>query len=282
MPELILSKAVEYFASKTQGLADLDLERPWKWGDYEEGVRFAFFRTYEELRDLAARLGAERAGSGHPLSVAQRILSQYNAAYRDLQAVLLGVSDQDGAQTPAEGEWSLREAVIHIIETERSFFSVLYYTLESDRLDDDRPLKIPDAAWDAIWAGDTFERVQEKAPLSELLAYYAALHSRVIDEFLGITLEQISLPSMFWEKTPMPVEFRLHRFDSHLRQHTIQAEKTLGILGLSPSEAHRLLRLIYTALAEVEGVLMGSGELGIEKRQALAEAIRSRAQEITG
>ena len=30
----------------------------------------------------------------------------------------------------------------------------------------------------------------------------------------------------------MPIEFRLHRFDSHLRQHTIQAEKTLaGLVG---------------------------------------------------
>lgn len=281
MSEPILSRAVEYFASKTLGITDAELERPWKWGDYDEGVRFAFFRTYEELRELAARLGAERARSGHPLSLAQRILSQYNAAYRDLQAVLLGVSDPDGARTPAEGEWALREVVLHMIETERSFFTVLYYTLESAHRGESPPQDVSEAAWNALWAGDAFEQVQEKAPLSGIWAYYTTLHARVMDEFLGISIEQLNLPSWFWENTPMTVEFRLHRFDSHLRQHTIQAEKTLEMLGLHPTEAHRLLRLIFAALAEVEAVWMDSGEPGLGTRQVLAETIRSRADDIS-
>src|SRR3712207_6856353 len=43
----------------------------------------------------------------------------------------------------------------------------------------------------------------------------------------------------------LPLRFRLHRFDSHLRQHTIQAGKTLEGIGRAPSEAKRLLQLIY-------------------------------------
>ena len=49
MGEINIVQAVEEFARVTQGAAAADLERPWVWGAYdEEGVRFAFFRTYEE------------------------------------------------------------------------------------------------------------------------------------------------------------------------------------------------------------------------------------------
>ena len=87
-----LDHAVERFADLTQDVPDLDLDREWAWGAYEsEGIRFAFFRTYEELRELAVRTAAERAARGRIASSAQRILYQYHTAYRGLEAALLGV-----------------------------------------------------------------------------------------------------------------------------------------------------------------------------------------------
>ena len=80
----------------------------------------------------------------------------------------------------------------------------------------------------------------------------------------------------------MPLRFRLHRFDSHLRQHTIQAAMTLEAAGHAPSEARRLLRLIYAALAEAEGATIDAPEIGMERRQAVAAAIVARADEIAG
>ncbi len=54
-----LAQSVETFAYLTQSLTDADLDRAWAWGDYEsEGVRFAFFRVYEELRTLAVQAGS--------------------------------------------------------------------------------------------------------------------------------------------------------------------------------------------------------------------------------
>lgn len=44
-----LAGAVEKFSAITHAYTDQDLERKWTWGAYDEGVRFAFFRTYEEL-----------------------------------------------------------------------------------------------------------------------------------------------------------------------------------------------------------------------------------------
>lgn len=78
----------------------------------------------------------------------------------------------------------------------------------------------------------------------------------------------------------MTLRFRLHRFDSHLRQHTIQVQKTLVALKEEKSEAHRLLGLIYAALAELEGELVGAGDLGDADQSELAKTIENRADEI--
>jgi hypothetical protein len=69
----------------------------------------------------------------------------------------------------------------------------------------------------------------------------------------------------------------MHRFDAHLRQHTIQVEKTLQALGHDGGEARRLLRLVYRALAQTEGVLLGAAGLGQEEQSTLAREIRRRA-----
>ena len=104
MKETTLIQAVEKFTAITHKLSDDDLELPWTWRAYNEGVRFAFFRAYEELRSLAAVLITERTTLGKPITTAQRALAQYHAAYRDLQAVLIGVDEGlIGYSIPAKG-----------------------------------------------------------------------------------------------------------------------------------------------------------------------------------
>ena len=280
MAHTSLAAAVEKFSASTHAFSDQDLEREWTWGAYDEGVRFAFFRVYEDLRKLAARLLAERSASGTTLTAAQHILEQYQAAYRDLQAVTLGLSDKTAAREPAEGEWPLLRAVLHIVGAERAFYAVNHYAVERLRVAEERPEEMPDETWEAYWFSDDFEQVIESQSLSKAMAYYDTLHQRVIADFAGIQEAELEAPAVFWEGEPMPVEFRLHRFDSHLRQHTIQVEKTLIMLDLQPSEAKRLLRLNYNALAEVEGGLIGAPEFGSERRDVLAEKISNRADEL--
>jgi len=277
MDSRMLESAIFEFAELTCDLPDRELERDWVWQDYDEGVRFAFFRNYEDLSTLAARLEAERKV---PFSEAQRILAQYHAAYRDLQALLLGIDDELALQEPAEGEWPLRSVLVHFVQAEGTFFAIVYYTLERQRSADGRPLEMPDEAWEAFWAGDSFEQLKEKGRFSELLAYYDQLHNRVLEAFSGISSNELDLPVVFWESTAMPVRFRLHRFDSHMRQHTVQIQKTLDILARRPNEARRLLRLIYNALAKVEAACLGNGEIGEKDCQALAMQLAVRTGEI--
>ncbi len=272
-----LESAVFNFAKLTWNLPDHELDREWVWGDYDEGVRFAFFRNYEDLCTLAARLEAERK---EPFSEGQRILAQLQAAYRDLQAILSGVDDASAIQEPAKDEWPLHRVLAHIVQAERTFFAIVLYTLERQRSGDGRPLEMSDKAYEAFWTGDPFEQIKEKGSFSELLAYYDILHSRVLESFSTVTDDELQLPVVFWESTPMPVRFRLHRFNSHLRQHTIQAQKTLDMLARRPNEARRLLRLIFNALAKVEGARLGNTGIGEEQCQAIAEQINQRTHEI--
>src|SRR4030067_233222 len=119
--------------------------------------------------------------------------------------------------------------------------------------------------------GDSFRGSIGSARFAALRAYHEAVHARVLRDLVSITEEEKRLPSMYWESELFPVQFLLHRFDSHLRQHTIQVEKTLEAVIGRPSEARRLLRLIYAAVAEIEGICLGAPELGIEELERAAE-----------
>jgi hypothetical protein len=279
-----LARAVERFAALTVDVPDSELDREWVWGAYDfEGVRFAFFRTYEELRELAVRTAAERSTRGLPASSAQRILYQYHTAYRDLEAALLGVETDEANLAPDEGEWSLRRIAAHIVEADVGFFAVVKYALDRHRSADGRPTQISDEEWEAIIGMDeaSIEEILD-GPLTDIQLYYETLHKRVLQEFADISEGELIAPSMYWEGYEMSLRFRLHRFDAHLRQHIVQVDKTLEGTGHSPNESKRLLRLIYSALGETEGAAIGAWDVAEELRREAAETIAARTDEIAG
>jgi hypothetical protein len=262
-----LTQAIDTFTHLALRLSDADLERPWAWGDYSgEGARFAFFRVYEELRTLAAR--------GHALTNAQRILAQYHAAYRDLQAALLGVDDALASTPPAEGEWPAKKALAHIIDADLGFLCGILYALQQHRAGNWQPSKIPDAFWEAQ-LGMPFAEFEAMldGPLARATAYHQQLHDRILREFASITDDELEKPAMYWESEPLAIRFRLHRFDSHMRQHTVQIDKTLAALGHGPTEVRRLTRHIYAAWAEAEGANLGTSESELSQQTAETIAI---------
>ena len=175
----------------------------------------------------------------------------------------------------------MRKALLHIVQAEGGFLAIVDYAVTASRAQDGRSLEISEEEWDAYWKGDPFDELAEMGTFFEIMAYYDKLHDRVLDRLVNIEENEIELPVVYWESQPMPVDFRLGRFTSHLCQHTIQIEKTLSVLDQGPQEARRLLRLIYRALAEVEGWLFGSQEFGLEQCSSLANEINLRTQEIS-
>jgi hypothetical protein len=273
-----LAGAVQEFATLMLPLSEKDLERQWVWKDHdEEGIRFAFFVTLQELRDLAVTLAALRLER----TSAQHILSQYHAAYMDLQAALLGLSNEDAERTPAEGEWSVQRTYAHILGADINFTIVVRYALEKHRAGTWSMEKYSDPDADRL-AGISEEEYLAliKGPLDGMVAYDRALHQQIIEDFSTITDQELDLPATFWEETRFPLRHRLHRYEAHFVQHTVQIDKALVAIGLAPTESRRLLRKVYAALAEVEGWMIGIENMDEAAILATASSISEQTKEI--
>jgi uncharacterized damage-inducible protein DinB len=274
-----LDDAVCGFVDLTRGISDLDLEKPWAWHSYDsEGVRFAFFRTFENLQELAVRLGRVRS---NPPTEAQRILGQYHSAYRDLDAALYRIEPEFHEKPPAEEEWTLRRTLAHIVAADLGFFVRVKFALDRYREDGSGPTEIPDEVWEGI-AGeddDSYKALMESS-LENLQEYHQGLHNRILTDFEDIEDKLLELPSQYWENEEMSIRFRLHRFESHMRQHTIQIDKSLVLLGIPPSETRRLTRMIFNALGNAESALIGPKDARDEMVNQTSDRIQARTDEI--
>jgi hypothetical protein len=275
-----VTQAVEALVRRTVAMSDAQMGEPWVWGQYdEEGRRFALLMTHHELRDLSVRLAAKRTA----WSQAQAILAQYHHAYRDLTGVLAALSDAELDRVPAPEEWPVREVAKHMLGAEYGFLRVCSFGLARRRAGN--AAEPTDAEWDASATPIVAERDAALASLStgdvgHVRNVFADIHIRVLRDLGGIADGDIDAPAWFWDG-PMPLRFRLHRFEEHLRQHTIQLDKTLAMIGRPPTEAHRLIRNVYNALADVEMEPAAEAELRalaanviLERASALAEGRR--------
>ncbi|MFN2165121.1 MAG: DinB family protein, partial [Anaerolineae bacterium] len=54
-----------------------------------------------------------------------RLAGLHQEVNAELEAVLEGVSDEEASQSPAEGEWSVKQVLAHLTDGERGFHQVL-------------------------------------------------------------------------------------------------------------------------------------------------------------
>ena len=273
-----LTRAVENFSSVMLPLSEKELERDWKWKDHdEEGIRFAFFVTLQELRQLAVTL-ATRHSKPTP---ARHILGQYHAAYMDLRAALLGISDDEAEKIPSEDEWQVRKVYAHMLGADFGFTATVRYALELHRADKWTHEPIPESEYPRLYAitEEEYDMLIEGS-LSRMIAYHRDLHHRIIEEFSGIQENELDLPATMWEETRFPIRHRLHRYEAHFAQHTIQIDKTLLAIGQAPNESKRLLRKVYAALAEAENLMIGAEKMDDAVILETTSSINERTTEI--
>lgn len=263
-----VTQAVEALVRATIDRSDEQMGAPWAWGDYdEEGLRFALLMTHHELRDLAVRLAAERPAR----TQAQAILAQYHQAYRDLTAVLAAVRDDDLDRAPAPDEWAIRDVLEHMLGAEHGFLAVNRFALSRHRAGT-YDTQTEDE-WKAFRAPYAMPQGAVAGTVADIRNAFFTQHVRALRELADIADAELDLPSQFWEDEHMPIRFRLHRFEEHLRQHTIQLDKTLVSIGRAPTEAQRLVRNVYNALADVESEPASDDQL----RAACARTVAERA-----
>jgi DinB family protein len=265
-----VTQSVEELVRATVGLSDEDMGREWKWREYdEEGLRFALLMTHHELRELAVRLAARR--TSEPMQ-AERILAQYHQTYRDLTGVLASVRNEDLDRAPAEGEWPLRETLKHMLGAEHGFLAVNRWALANHRAGKhDEP---PDDQWPEFRKPYAAPKDAVDGTIENIRNSFFEIHRRALRELADVTDAELELSAWFWD-ADKPIRFRMHRFEEHLRQHTIQLDKTLAVIR-PPTEAHRLVRNIYNAMADVESATETAEDL----RAPVAVIISERAAAI--
>ena len=242
-----LEPTIQDFANHLSSLPDDVLEKDWPWQSYDsEGVRFGILRIIEMLEALNAR---ERANK--KLGETEAFLTTYRQAYWDLQAVVWGLNEDYAIQPPAEGEWDVRTAYAHILSGELGFFGVLKFSLNHHRSSSwSVGLKLSEDDWDQLLEIDEKAYAQlMQADLATLRNVHREWHQRILTEISNVEDVELDLPSRYWEAESYPIRFRLGRFASHLRQHTIQIEKSLKTLGALPGENNQLLRHIFRSYA---------------------------------
>lgn len=272
-----VTQAVEDLVRASVRLPDAAMDAPWAWRMYdEEGLRFALLMTQHELRDLAVRLAAARDGAGSSPTQVERISAQYHEAYRDLTGLLHRVRDDELDREPAPEHWPLRDVVRHMLGAIYGFSAVIQLAAEAHG----RGAAIAEPS------DEEFARAKAMpAPQGQLASGATrdvantlfTAHQRALQAMRLVRDDQLEKPALFWDGE-MPLRFRLHRFEAHLRQHTIQVEKTLLGIGHPATEAERLVRLVHVALAGVES-LSREGLCEVESA-AVASAIAERADTI--
>ncbi len=274
--------AIESFDRRLRAIDDNALDLFWAWESYdEEGVRFGILRTTEQVADAAVEIGARRAEAGAARSRAERILGRYLVSWRELWSVA-NRADTVVDTAPEEGEWSLRAILDHLVEADFGFLVTIRNGLEQVRAGVVAPRRVgSDEAWLAL--ADVEEvpwRAAMEGSLDDIREFHRASRDRIVDRLAGVTDAELEQTSPFWDGERSN-RFRLGRFESHLRQHTIQAEKAVQATMGAPREVERLLRLLARATGDVEAAAIRADAGLLEPILApLAAEVDDRADQL--
>jgi DinB superfamily len=273
-----VTQAVERLVRASVHLSDADMGSTYVWEEYDDdGLRFALLTAHHLLHETTATVAADRLSAGKPFTEAQRILAQVHGAYRDLTGALAGTSEAELDAAPPDEQWPLREVLKHMLGAEYGFLAAILVALDAVRAG--RPSEPDEAAF------KSHRRPGEDpgGSRADALNALSRSHTTILRALDGVADTELATASWFWEDKGYSIRFRMHRFEEHMRQHTIQVDKTLVALGHPPTEAERLVRNVYVALAGLESVSgAGVGRELIDRCAAAIDAIGADVERIAG
>lgn len=249
------------------------LERPWDWiGGSHEEVRYGAYRVQELLERAEVEARRVLAGRAIDGGLAAALIAPAGAARWDLHGLLapLLAADLDG--DPGGDEWTVRRTLGHVINGQRAYgWATAWWQGKGYDVDDP---DLPPAAPDEVYEGLPDEDGPEMAgSLGDLQSRLDAILDQSAERLAGLPEERLGFGTR-WSGFAVTVGFRIGRWSSHLREHTIQVEKTLAMLGRAPTEPERLARLALAAYGRAEAVVFGQPDA-----EAAAEVIRASVAE---
>jgi hypothetical protein len=193
-----------------------------------------------------------------------------------LHARLLPLAETDLDRDPGGGEWTLRQTLAHIINGQRAYghFTAWWFL--------QRELQpFPEAIPDAV--GDDFpdESTEGDGTLVDIRTRLDELLDRSMARMAE--LDDVALAARArWSGVWVDVGFRLGRWSSHLREHTVQVDKTLVMLAWTPSEVDRLVALVVGAYGRLEEQVFGLPAGALDRPSADGRTPASIIDEVTG
>jgi hypothetical protein len=191
-------------------LSDAELDGEWTFRAVAMDLRYALYHALEE--EQRAVIDAPQAATE-----AARILSLAQSAFGELRGLLAGLDDVLLDRAPAPGEWSLRETLAHMIGVERSYRANTEYSVTRTASD---PVLMPTERRPRPDPADTAGGVVD------ILARFARRRAETDATLAALDEAALARPSM-WGGVEVDVRHRLHRFASHLAEHTNQCEKAV-------------------------------------------------------
>jgi hypothetical protein len=263
-----------------RGVPDSALERSWQWLAGEVDVRYGFYRQFEALEDARAQVRPllSRASAGE--APARPLVAAATAARWELHGFLAALRDEDLDRDPGDGQWTIRRTLAHVVNGQRRYgWFTAWWLSRRDAPADDYPETVPDDVTDFEETEALGSLAGTQADLDQILDLSAGI-------FAPLGAEELAVRAR-WSRLPVDVRFRLLRWSSHLREHTVQIEKTLGFIGRPISEVERLLRLVAAAYGRLEeDVFMwppgqGSVEQALELVETVATAVATDAGSVS-
>jgi hypothetical protein len=153
----------------------------------------------------------------------------------------------------------VRRTLGHIITSQRSYgwFSAWFLHRAGQ----------PDAGAyppDGALPPDGDEEEDGQGSRDEVRARLDGLVDAAITAFARLDPAQLAVPAR-WSDLPVTIDFRMGRLGSHLREHTVQVDKTLAMIGRVPTEAERLCRLTAATYGRLEAVVIGRDGAELER-----------------
>jgi hypothetical protein len=280
-PAIVAARtSLEATLHQTARLPDEALARSWRWRGAERvDVRYGIYRLFEVLEEATVMALRTVALLGEREAAAGQILCQATQARWDLHGLLLPLADGDLDRPPGGAEWTLRETLGHVASTQARYtLNTAFWALTAPA-PDRTPPDVPETpltmrGQDAAWSVGTILDIRSR--LDALLDLAVGLFGDLDD---ASRLEAMGI----WVGYPVTIRFRLHRFAAHLREHTIQVEKTLALLGRQPTEVERIVRIILGAYGRLEAIVFclpdGTLDRAIDDGRSLAGLLTATTRE---
>lgn len=249
------------------------LERHWSWSGGEMELRYGFYRQYEALELARAQVGRLLADAKLSDTVGRPIAAAATAARWDLHGLITPLTNEELDRDPNNGEWTVRQTLAHIVSGQRGYglFTAWWLSNHFATAEDLVP-SAPEELESEIPA----EEDEAPGSVDEIDLRLGETVDSSVAAFAPLGVDDLAWRAR-WSGRAVTVGFRVNRWSSHIREHVIQVEKTLGFIDRQPTEVERLMRLIAGSYGrlEQEVFFVPASSAAVSEALALVESTAS-------